>query len=102
MRRINYPKRRKSPYRHKVRAHIRAGRRVRSYERGKGKPPANPGRKRNPRFSTKTYKYDITFEFPYYRRDKAVIYAPDPVSALRTVMTVKRMKEFPKRVIIMV
>ena len=33
---VKYPKRRKSPIRHRVKAHVREGRSVKSFERGKG------------------------------------------------------------------
>lgn len=40
-------RKRKSPYQHKVRNHIRQNRPVRQYERGKGdKPASNPRRRR--------------------------------------------------------
>lgn len=43
----NPVRKRKSPYHHKVRNHIRQNRPVRQYERGKGdKPFSNPGRRR--------------------------------------------------------
>ena len=34
--------RRKSPYRHPVKSHVRSGNRVTNYERGKGKKAGNP------------------------------------------------------------
>ena len=43
----NPVRRRKSPYHHEVRNHVRQNRPVRQYERGKGRKPAQPpGRRR--------------------------------------------------------
>jgi len=43
----NPVRRRKTPYRHKVRNHVRQNRPIRNYERGKGgQPSSNPRRRR--------------------------------------------------------
>lgn len=59
---MKYPKRRKSPIRHRVKAHVREGRSVKSFERGKGVRQATL-RKRMKVYSVKPKKYhDFTGE----------------------------------------
>jgi hypothetical protein len=57
-------KKRKTPYKHHVRGHKRAGFSVRSYERGKGDKPAPSRKARQKRFVPKeTGKKKGKFEF---------------------------------------
>ncbi|MBW2672006.1 MAG: hypothetical protein JRD89_01155 [Deltaproteobacteria bacterium] len=87
-----YPKKRKSPYRHKVRAHKRKGRPVRSYERGKGPKPRDKTRSRRrasalrPARRSTIVKRRRGYEVEIYLPDgveEVPVDSPDHVSALR-------------------
>jgi len=81
IRRIRYPAHRKSPYRHKVRSHIRKGRPVRSYMRGKGPKPylANPVRRLR-KFSRTSFM--VRIEYPDYSSENFSVRARTFVDAL--------------------
>ena len=103
MRRINYPRRRKSPYRHKVRRHTRrspTGRivHVSSYWRGKGKPPANPASKvRNIRMLLHR-RYAVTLSYEDGRSESRTVYASNPVAAVREALEKRGRSTSPVKV----
>ena len=90
MRKINYPKTRDSPYRHRVRQHKRLGYVVHSYERGKGpKPssskkrkPAPPIRREKTSRSKKSTSFNVRVEYPDYSIETLDVVAPTFVRAL--------------------
>jgi len=91
LKKISYPKKRKSPYRHRVREHKRQGHPVHSYERGKGDKPTLSKKRRLstyvrkekvPSPKSKSTSFNVKVEYPDYSFETFDVVAPSFVHAL--------------------
>jgi len=105
-------RKRKSPYKHKVRKHMRLGRPVRKYERGKGRKPATPIRVRRRRVvgapvrgkkprvepSGSGSLYDITINYPGGPPDRFDVDARSYMGALDSGIVDRERTVAPKMI----
>ena len=104
MRKINYPKNRKSPIRHRVREHKRLGRPVHSYMRGEGDKSTISKRKKlapyNLRDKTSSSKFESTsfnvrVEYPDFSVEALNVIASNFVRALDQGLEERRRLKIP-------
>jgi len=102
---------RKSPYRHTVRNHTRAGSIfVHTYERGKGKPPlrqvitrsteATPPRKAMPKTGEFSGSYYVQIEYPEHEVESFTVQATSCVPALERGLSQRREFKVPLAVLL--
>lgn len=98
-------KKRKSPYRHKVRSHIRQGKRIKSYMRGDGEPPQKPQQKRQvgapvhvPSTTQSGTAYRTTIIYPNLSSETFHVGGASYGEALSTCLTQRTKPVTPKKV----
>lgn len=95
----NPVRRRKSPYRHDVSNHVRQGRPVQKYERGRGgKPALNPRRRRVVGGVSPLSHYDVTIVYVGTEEERLDVDAKDYVSALDSGMGSREGIQSPRKI----
>lgn len=94
----HYPTHRKSPYKHKVRAHKRKGIPVRQYERGKGKKPKErpPLRRKTAQMNGSTYR--VVLIYPERERETLTLTGRNYVEVINPALQSRSRLEGPRQV----
>ena len=88
---------RKSPYKHKVRNHIRSGKPVINYQRGKGEQKKINNIIKNYSHGGGSYNVSIFYDSG---SEKLTIPAVTPISALDMGIELRKQSNIPKRLVI--
>ena len=79
---MNYPKKRKSPYKHRVHEHKRLGKTIDSYMRGKGDKPYQPKRPFHRKLVGNIGVYSVAINYGDYGSESLDVKARSYPSAL--------------------
>ena len=86
---------RKSPFKHHVKSHIRSGKRVHDYDRGKGKQPkklANPMMNKTKKSDT---NHTVIIKYNKSSSEKIQVNAKNHPNAIDKALNMRKSTEFP-------
>lgn len=91
---------RKSPYKHHVKKHIRRGRSVTDYDRGKGKQPKQPqvGKKPTLSYKQSSSNFIVNIRYTSITAERIPVHAVNAAQAIEQAMIMRRNIEEPLKV----